>query len=805
MEGFEFLIKKNCESHVNNDIELFYVMEGPVDFFLEDRHYNLEKDDFIIVNVDRKHGYNADKNCLIASMHISYAKLCKMLKTNVVFFWCNTAIDNNEICEEVRIIIKKIITEQNKDDPEEIYLHSLYYELLCILTHDFLLNKDDAQYADEVHKFDERKHNIAEYIRLNYDKQISLGELADKLYLSNAYLSKYIKKQFGMSFIDYVNNVRLNHAVEQLLYSDKSVVRIAMDTGFASSAALNKTFKEKYSMTPSAYRSQWKDKEKKNRNTVKDEAAIRRQLTNYLKEAGRTEERKSDVLDETISFNKSKKSLLDKNWNQMINVGAAADLLNSETQKQVLFLKENLGFKYVRFWDLYAPEMYIDIKKDNFLYNFSKLDQILDFLLQNDLKPYMELRIKPKKIIKNSRELIFYREIDENTESEESITKFMKSLAIHLINRYTKDEVESWYFEIWKTEREEYINRVDILDKDASVPMYLDRFEQMARSIREYLPEARIGGGGFTLRYGEDNFRQILTQWKARKELPNFISIYNYPYTVDTMAKEKNQTMDPSFMEKHLKRVREIMEETEFPVKELHASEWSFSVSSRNILNDSCMKGAFLMKNMIDCIGIADIMGYWLASDQYADFYDSNNVLNGSGGLLSKDGIPKPSFYAFDFMNRLGKYLRKRGDNYIITDNGMGNWRIACHNLKRISYRYGLYYENEITVNERNGLFVDNKKKHLHFEVPALRSGTYVLRVFSVNAEHGSIQDEWEKLVCAGEIFRDDIEYLKRIVTPRLVMVKVESKNEKLIFDTVLEPNEIQFIHVSYQFEKIDL
>ena len=50
-------------------------------------------------------------------------------------------------------------------------------------------------------------------------KQISLNDLAQKLYLTNAYLSKYIKKRFGLSFIEYVNNVRLFHAVDELLYS----------------------------------------------------------------------------------------------------------------------------------------------------------------------------------------------------------------------------------------------------------------------------------------------------------------------------------------------------------------------------------------------------------------------------------------------------------------------------------------------------------------------------------------------------------------------------------------------------------
>ena len=69
------------------------------------------------------------------------------------------------------------------------------------------------------------------------------------------------------------------------------------------------------------------------------------------------------------------------------------------------------------------------------------------------------------------------------------------------------------------------------------------------------------------------------------------------------------------------------MEETQFPTKELHVTEWSFTISNRNVLNDNCMKGAYLVKNMIDSIGLTDILGYWTGSDLYADYYDFKTTI----------------------------------------------------------------------------------------------------------------------------------------------------------------------------------
>ncbi len=799
--NFEFLIQKGKGTHTHSDVEIFYVMEGPVHFILEEKQYELNKDDFLVVNVDSKHSYIAEDNFLAACMYISYPELIKMLKQDTVLFWCNTAVDNSEIADEVRTVLKKIIGEEYSNKGSDvIYMNCLYYELLHILTHDFLLNRQERSGTLEEHKFDDRKHRIVEYVRLNYDKQIGLNDLAQKLFLSNAYLSKYIKRQFGMSFIEYVNMVRLNYVISQLLYSDKSVVHIAMDTGFASSAALNKAFKEKYGMTPTVYRTQWAQKEEKDRNTVAVEEAIQKQLQSYFNRA-QLEKKNRNIIEKTVTCSAEVRQPLENNWSRMINIGTAADLLNSNVQQQVLYLKEHLHFEYIRFWDLYAPEMYLfKGTADQGQFNFTVLDRVLDFLVQNGLKPYMEVRVKPKKIIKNRVDVLFYKENEQIMEQAPVIRQFLQAMTIHLLNRYTASEVETWYFEVWKTELEEYVNESVIEGKEASTGLYIERFALIAGTMRQYIPNAQIGGGGFSLRYGEDNFRDILTQWEQSSQLPDFISMYNFPYTMECIDKSKNQTLDPDFLQKQVHRVREIMEETAFPVKSLHVSEWSFSVSSRNVLNDHCMKGAYLLKNMIDNIGAAQITGYWLGTDLYADYYDSQKLLNGCGGLLSKDGIPKPAYFAFEFMNRLGRYLRKRGENYVISDNGEGNWRIVCHNLKNLSYRYGLMEEDDVTLDDRDNLFADNKKKRLHFELPALREGRYLVRTQILNQRFGSLQDNWADLQGTTDLNREDLAYLERISTPKMIVTSCETQRGQLIFDVLMEPNEIRFIHISYQY-----
>lgn len=67
-------------------------------------------------------------------------------------------------------------------------------------------------------------------------------------------------------------------------------------------------------------------------------------------------------------------------------------LLDSEMQQQVLIMKQELGFRYVRVWNIFVQDMYEE-KDGSWHYNFSRVDRGLDFLVENQLKPYIELSL----------------------------------------------------------------------------------------------------------------------------------------------------------------------------------------------------------------------------------------------------------------------------------------------------------------------------------------------------------------------------------------------------------------------------
>lgn len=94
------------------------------------------------------------------------------------------------------------------------------------------------------------------YIENNFDRKLTLSSLAKQVHLSDAYFSRLFSAQLGMSFTEYLNNVRIRHVQAMLTQTDKSIMEIALACGYCHGDYLSAQFKQKTGMTPSEFRSQ---------------------------------------------------------------------------------------------------------------------------------------------------------------------------------------------------------------------------------------------------------------------------------------------------------------------------------------------------------------------------------------------------------------------------------------------------------------------------------------------------------------------------------------------------------------------
>jgi len=91
------------------------------------------------------------------------------------------------------------------------------------------------------------------YMQTNYGEQVGLQKVADQLKVSAGYLSKSFKAQEGISFTEYLTELRIENAKRLIRESDRSITEISYEVGFQDPGYFGKCFKKSEKISPSDY------------------------------------------------------------------------------------------------------------------------------------------------------------------------------------------------------------------------------------------------------------------------------------------------------------------------------------------------------------------------------------------------------------------------------------------------------------------------------------------------------------------------------------------------------------------------
>ncbi|MDE6204103.1 MAG: AraC family transcriptional regulator, partial [Lachnospiraceae bacterium] len=122
-----------------------------------------------------------------------------------------------------------------------------------------LFEQEFAQYLDVIKAvaINSDKRDILkakDYIEKHYMENLSLNVLAEEIHMNPYYFSSFFKKNTGENFKDYVNRIRIEHAVPMLISTDKKTYEIAEKVGFGDIRMFNAAFMKIYQETPGSYR-----------------------------------------------------------------------------------------------------------------------------------------------------------------------------------------------------------------------------------------------------------------------------------------------------------------------------------------------------------------------------------------------------------------------------------------------------------------------------------------------------------------------------------------------------------------------
>lgn len=152
---------------------------------------------------------------------------------------------------------------QLKEDGTEYYIYSIeqlvseYGTLHNMLEKLLEFAQESGRNAMTDGKFSNATFmQLIQYVDENYQKDISLTQVAGALYMSPNYVSKLFKKGIGTTFVQYVTQKRVEDARELLTSTDMPLADIAVDVGFNDYFHFIKTFKKLTGLTPGQYRKQ---------------------------------------------------------------------------------------------------------------------------------------------------------------------------------------------------------------------------------------------------------------------------------------------------------------------------------------------------------------------------------------------------------------------------------------------------------------------------------------------------------------------------------------------------------------------
>lgn len=254
------------KSHFHSEYEICYVLEGDRHFFVRDRNYYLVKGDLLLIPANELHRGDDATNQNYEKLEIKFLpsflhpiqhslshsdRLLAPFHQQILQFHLS-----EERQRHILSLMTQIIAEFRMKADEYIALvRMLLSQLLVALLR-------ELQPFDPVHSspspIDEKGKQLIQYVNSNYDKKLTLVELADMFHYHPCYLSVLFKKLTNFTFSDYLNNVRVRQSQRLLNETEHDITDICNRTGFCSLSHYGRVFRRLVGVSPSEYRKQTK-------------------------------------------------------------------------------------------------------------------------------------------------------------------------------------------------------------------------------------------------------------------------------------------------------------------------------------------------------------------------------------------------------------------------------------------------------------------------------------------------------------------------------------------------------------------
>ena len=219
----------NCHHH--EFLEISILLEGESEYIVQGQQYHATAGTVFLFNPRTEHGEQQKAGTYSHQLHIGISNLYLEGLARNVFPNKSALLDLS-------------------------HLHGAFLELLVYILRSLAVDQEN-KIETRLSKTEKRKRNLVNhtiyYLETHHDEEITLEQLAEMLYVTPTYLSKTFKAATGVGPINYLIQIRLNHAKELLKNDSLSVKEVAKTVGYEDAYHFSKLFKKYYGKSPSQF------------------------------------------------------------------------------------------------------------------------------------------------------------------------------------------------------------------------------------------------------------------------------------------------------------------------------------------------------------------------------------------------------------------------------------------------------------------------------------------------------------------------------------------------------------------------
>jgi xylan 1,4-beta-xylosidase len=331
-------------------------------------------------------------------------------------------------------------------------------------------------------------------------------------------------------------------------------------------------------------------------------------------------------------------------WETAFGSGRAILSLRDSYRRDLRTMTRFTGIRQVRFHGILNDEVGI---YNSGSYNFSYVDQIYDGLLENGVRPFVELSFMPGQLSSSETTHAFWYKPYPNPPNDYAKwDDLIHSFASHLIDRYGIGEVSQWWFEVWNEPN------IDFWTGNPKQSTYFTLYDHTAHALKSANQRLRLGGPATA----QAAWIAPMIAHCVQDNVPlDFVSthVYGNDSAKDVFGVDENVGRS-DMVARAVRKVYDEVKRSQRPQLPIIWSEYNASYLNEIEITDSPFMGPWLANNIRLCDGLTTAMSYWTFSDVFEEQGVIKTPFYGGYGLIAEGNVPKAAFNAFRLLHRLG-------------------------------------------------------------------------------------------------------------------------------------------------------